>query len=164
MGNWQQTITNFFCQLPVANRQLIIMIQRIQSIWLLLAAAAAFCSLQFSFYSGYLIADQVKSQVFLTGQSNLLLLILTAGVGLASLFAIFLFKNRKQQLRVTLITLLVAILNLVLYFLQIKRFVPGQGTFTLTAVFAFLIPIFLILAMRGMRKDEKLVKSLDRLR
>ena len=140
------------------------MIQRLQSVWLLLAAAAAFCSLQFSFYTGYLIADPVKAQVYLTGQSNLLLLILTAGVGLASLFAVFLFKNRKQQLRLTLITLLVAIVNLVLYFLQIKKFIPGQGTFSLTAVFAIVTPVFLLLAIRGIRKDDKLVKSLDRLR
>jgi len=34
----------------------------------------------------------------------------------------------------------------------------------LTAIFAIVVPILLILAMRGIRKDEKLVKSLDRLR
>jgi uncharacterized membrane-anchored protein len=140
------------------------MIQRIQSVWLLLAAAAAFASLQLPFYSGYLIDDQVKSLKYLTAQSNLLLLILTAGVGLASLVAIFLYKNRKQQSRITLVALLVSIVNLVLYFLQVQKFVPGQGNFSLSAIFAIITPIFLFLAMRGIRKDEKLVKSLDRLR
>lgn len=141
------------------------MIQRLQSIWLLLAAAAAFCSLQFSFYSGNIIAaNQAKSFAALNGQSNLLLLILSAGVGIASLISIFLYKNRKTQLRIVLVTLLVSIINLVLFFTQTKKFVPGEGNYNLTAIFAIVVPVFLILAMRGIRKDEKLVKSLDRLR
>jgi hypothetical protein len=141
------------------------MIQRLQSVWLLLAAAAAFCSLQFSFYSGHLIAaNQPKPVAELTAQSNLLLLILSAGVGIASLISIFLYKNRKTQLRIVLITLLVSIINLVLFFTQTQKFVPGEGNYNLTAIFAFVVPVFLILTMRGIRKDEKLVKSLDRLR
>jgi uncharacterized protein DUF4293 len=138
------------------------MIQRIQSIWLLLAAAAAFASLQFPFYNGLIEAG--KPLVYVTGQSNLLLLILTAGVGLASLIAIFLYKNRKLQSRIALIALLVSIINLVLFFMQTQKYLPGQGNYNLTAIFAIVIPIFLIMAMRGIKKDEKLVKSLDRLR
>lgn len=141
------------------------MIQRLQSIWLLLAAAAAFCSLQFSFYSGNMIAaNQAKSFAALNAQSNLLLLILSAGVGIASLISVFLYKNRKTQLRIVLVTLLVSIINLILFFTQTKKFVPGEGNYNLTAIFAIVVPVFLILAMRGIRKDEKLVKSLDRLR
>ena len=141
------------------------MIQRLQSVWLLLAAAAAFCSLQFSFYSGNIIAaNQAKSFAALNAQSNLLLLILSAGVGIASLISVFLYKNRKTQLRIVLVTLLVSIINLVLFFTQTKKFVPGEGNYNLTAIFAIVVPVFLILAMRGIRKDEKLVKSLDRLR
>ncbi|AEW03569.1 hypothetical protein A4D02_19740 [Niastella koreensis] len=141
------------------------MIQRLQSVWLLLAAAAAFCSIKLSFYSGNLIKDnQPKAFVSLTAQSNLLLLILTAGVGIASLIAIFLYKIRKMQLRIVLITLLVSLLNLGLYFAETQKYVPGEGKFDLTAVFAIFIPILLFLAIRGIRKDEKLVKSLDRLR
>lgn len=142
-----------------------IMIQRLQSVWLLLAAAAAFCSLQFSFYSGNMIAaNQAKSFTALNAQSNLLLLILSAGVGIASLISIFLYKNRKTQLRIVLISLLVSIINLLLFFTQTKKFVPGEGNYDLTAIFAIVVPIFLILALRGIKKDEKLVKSLDRLR
>lgn len=141
------------------------MIQRLQSIWLLLAAAAAFCSLQFSFYSGNIIAaNQAKSFAALNAQSNLLLLILSAGVGIASIISVFLYKNRKTQLRIVLVTLLVSIINLVMFFTQTKKFVPGEGNYNLTAIFAIVVPVFLILAMRGIRKDEKLVKSLDRLR
>jgi O-antigen/teichoic acid export membrane protein len=141
------------------------MIQRLQSVWLLLAAAAAFCSLRFSFYSGNMIGtNQAKSWVYLTAQSNLLLLILTAGVGIAALITIFLYKNRKQQSRLAWITLLVSIINLVLFFTQIQKFVQGEGNYDLTALFAIIVPVFLFLAIRGIRKDEKLVKSLDRLR
>lgn len=138
------------------------MIQRLQSVWLLLAAAAAFISLQVPFYNG--LIEQGKPLTYITAQSNLLLLILTAGVGLASLITIFLYKNRKRQLRITLITLLVSIINLVLFFTQTQKFIPGQGNYNLTAIFAIIVPVFLFLAIRGIRKDEKLVKSLDRLR
>jgi len=141
------------------------MIQRLQSVWLLLAAAAAFCSLQFSFFSGNMIGEnQAKSFVSLTAQSNLLLLILSAGVGIASLVAIFLYKNRKTQLRIVLLTLLVSVINLVLFFTQTQKFVPGEGKYDLTAVFAIFVPVLLFFAIRGIRRDEKLVKSLDRLR
>ena len=138
------------------------MIQRIQSVWLLLAAAAAFASLQFPFYNG--LTEAGKPLVYVTAQSNLLLLILTAGVGLASLIAIFLYKNRKMQSRIVLIALLVSVINLVLFFMQTQKFLPGQGNYNLTAIFAIVAPVLLILAMRGIKKDEKLVKSLDRLR
>jgi uncharacterized protein DUF4293 len=140
------------------------MIQRLQSVWLLLAAAAAFCSLQFSFYSGTMLVENQSKRVELTAQGNLLLLILSAGVGIASLISIFLYKNRKTQLRIVLVTLLVSILNLVLFFTQTKKFVPGEGNYSLTAIFAIVVPVFLFLAIKGIRKDEKLVKSLDRLR
>src|SRR3954468_21369264 len=123
------------------------MIQRLQSVWLLLAAAAAFCSIKLSFYSGNLIKDnQPKAFVSLTAQSNLLLLILTAGVGIASLIAIFLYKNRKMQMRIVLITLLVSLLNLGLYYSEIKKYVPGEGNISLWAVFAIFIPILLFFA------------------
>jgi hypothetical protein len=141
------------------------MIQRIQTVWLLLAAAAAFLSMQFPFYSGNIIdAGQAKHFAYFTAKSNTLLTILTAGVGIAALVAIFLFKNRKQQFRLVLITLLVSVINLVLFFTQARTFVPGEGNYNLTAVFAIIVPVFLIMAMRGIRRDEKLVKSLDRLR
>ncbi|OQP53728.1 DUF4293 family protein [Niastella populi] len=141
------------------------MIQRLQSVWLLLAAAAAFCSLKFSFYSGNMIAEnQQKTFASLTAQSNLMLLILTAGVGITSIIAIFLYKDRKMQLRLVLAALLVSIINLVLFFVETRKFVPNEGAFDLTAIFAIFVPVFLFFAIRGIRRDEKLVKSLDRLR
>lgn len=142
------------------------MIQRIQSIWLLLAAAAAFLTLKFSFYSGNKLVASTNTEVYqlLTARSNIMITIISAGVGLAALIGIFLYKNRKQQFRIVLIALLAGIVNIVLFFLETRKFVAGEGNYDLTAVFAFAVPVFLILALRGIRKDEKLVKSLDRLR
>lgn len=142
------------------------MIQRKQTIWLLLAAAAAFLTLRLPFYGGNFVNPEtnVKAYVSLTAQTNVLLTILTAGVGLAALISVFLYKNRKQQTRIVLLCLLVSIINIVLFFLETRKFVQGESNYDLTAALAFAVPIFLILAMRGIRKDEKLVKSLDRLR
>lgn len=142
------------------------MIQRIQTIWLLMAAAAAFLTLKLSFYGGNLLNVETNTKTYqsLTAQSNVLLTILSAGVGLAALISIFLYKNRKLQLRIVLLSLLVSIINIVLFFVESKKYVAGEGNYDLTAAFAFAVPVFLFLAMRGIRKDEKLVKSLDRLR
>lgn len=142
------------------------MIQRIQSIWLLLAAAAAFLTLKFSFYGGnkLIAATNTKVHESLTAQSNIVITILSAGIGLAALISIFLYKNRKQQFRIALVALLASVVNIILFFLESRKFVAGEGNYTLTSAFAFVVPVFLFLALRGIKKDEKLVKSLDRLR
>src|SRR4051812_18258412 len=138
------------------------MIQRIQSIWLLLAAVCAFLTLKFSFYSGNKIVNNQKQFVHLTVNENILLTILSVAVGIAALIIIFLYKDRKMQLRLTIVTILLSIVNIILYFSAIKNYV--EGNYDISAIIVFLIPIFLILAARSMYKDEKLVKSMDRLR
>jgi len=138
------------------------MIQRVQTIWLLLTAAAAFLTLKFSFYSGNKLLNNQKQFLHLTANENMLLTILSVAIGIASLVLIFLYKDRKMQLRLTIATLLISILNIVLYFSAIKNYV--EGNYDITALIAFFIPVFLILATRGIYKDEKLVKSADRLR
>jgi drug/metabolite transporter (DMT)-like permease len=75
---------------------------------------------------------------------------------------IFLYKNRKQQLWLTIGAAALAIINIIIYFSQLKKYVSGNVS--LAAVLVFAIPIFLLLAANGIWKDEKLVKSLDRLR
>jgi len=138
------------------------MIQRVQTIWLLLTAAAAFLTLKFSFYSGNKLLNNQKQFLHLTANENMLLTILSVAIGIASLVLIFLYKDRKMQLRLTIVTLLISILNIVLYFSAIKNYL--EGNYDITALIAFFIPVFLILATRGIYKDEKLVKSADRLR
>ena len=135
------------------------MIQRIQTIWLLLAAAASFATLKLSFYAnntGKIVEPELK------GTSIFSILILSVAVGLAALIAIFLFKKRKKQIQITLLGLLLQIVTLVVYFIEIKNYEPGN--FTLTSALSFAIPVFFIMAWLGIRKDEKLIKSMDRLR
>jgi hypothetical protein len=55
-----------------------------------------------------------------------------------------------------------SIINIVLYITELKKF--SSGNMSLAAILALAIPVFLLLAIRGIWKDEKLVKSLDRLR
>ncbi|MBO9565623.1 MAG: DUF4293 domain-containing protein [Niastella sp.] len=141
------------------------MIQRIQSVWLLLAAAASFLTLRFSFYSGNIIKEgQPKAFSSLIATNDILLTITTVATGLLALVAIFLYKNRKLQTRLCLIALLLSGLNLVLFYIQVKKFVPQEGNYDLTAFVAIVVPVLIILAIRGIYRDQKLVKSLDRLR
>lgn len=140
------------------------MLQRLQTVWLLLASVLAFVSLKISFFSGNILIENVKQFQNFTAMSNMLLMILTVGAGIASLITIFLFKDRKLQIKICFAVLAVAVLNIVLYYLQTKNFVAGEWTFDLTSVVTIAIPFLLFLAIRGIYKDDRLVKSVDRLR
>jgi len=141
------------------------MIQRIQSIWLLLVSVLGILSLKTSTFSGHRIKDIIpKPIVFVSGQYNLLLIVTTTAVAIVSFIAIFLYKNRKLQLRVTFFSTLISLLILGLYYWQSQSFVPEESTYNLTALIPLSLPILLLLAARGIWKDEQLVKSADRLR
>ena len=136
------------------------MIQRIQSIWLLLASAFAFLTMKFPFYfigtNPSLATDQFNAT------TNMFLLILTAILATLCLFTIFVFKQRKLQLWLTILAIVISICNILLYF-NFKKQYSGGGL-ALTSVFAFAIPLFLFFAARGIYRDQKLVRSMDRLR
>lgn len=138
------------------------MIQRQQSLWLLLSAAAAFLSFQFPFYTGDYLENNINQFKELEAGSNLFLLILSGLALLLAAVTIFLFKDRKTQLKLSVGGLIVSIIILVLYFVEVGKFV--KGNFALTSVFAFAIFIGFVMAIRGIVKDERLVKSLDKLR
>ncbi len=140
------------------------MLQRLQTLWLIIASLLAFATLKFSFFSGNIIVDNVKQFQRFTAMSSMLLMILTVAVAISSLIIIFLFKDRKLQLKIALAVLFMSLLNLLLYYLQTKNYIPAEWTLDLTSVFASAIPFFLLFAIRGIYKDEKLVKSVDRLR
>lgn len=140
------------------------MLQRLQTVWLLLVAVLAFVSLKVSFFSGNILVENVKQFQNFTAMSNMLIMILTVGVGIASLITIFLFKDRKLQIKISFAVLAVAVLNIVLYYLQTKNYVPEEWTFDISSLITIAIPFLLFLAIRGIYQDEKLVKSVDRLR
>jgi len=141
------------------------MIQRIQSVWLFLAAAGAFAGFGLPFFSGNIIGpDKTKTFQHLMATGNIGILLLSGLVGALALIALFLFKNRILQLRLSLAGAILSIINIILYYLQTQKFVPGEGSYNITALVTLLVPIFFILAARGINRDQKLVKSLDRLR
>ncbi len=135
------------------------MIQRIQTVWLLLASACAFLTMKFPFFVG---ADPQINMGAFTATTNMIILVLTSMLGTLCLFTIFVFKQRKLQLWLTILAILISALNIFLYF-NSKQGYPNSNL-ALASVFAFLIPILLILAVRGIYRDQKLVKSMNRLR
>ena len=140
------------------------MIQRIQTIWLLIASVLGFTSLKTSVYSGHIINDVTKTFKSITGTYNILITVCTTAVAVLSLVTLFLYKNRKQQIKFGIITLVLSLLLLLLYFWQSQSFIPAESRYDLTALIPLFIPVFLFLALRGIYKDEKLVKSADKLR
>lgn len=141
------------------------MIQRIQSVWLLLAAVCAFVTYPLVLYVGKL-ADGSERQ-FLLGDHFILMLIIIA-LGILSLITIFLFKNRKLQFRLSILSIVLTIGYVFLQYVMVEQFKKDSliqtGSYQVAALLPLLMIIFLILAARGIYKDEKLVKSLDRLR
>jgi hypothetical protein len=134
-----------------------------QSLWFLLAGICAFMTIRLSFYSGNIeLAGQPASFQYLNAGFNIWILILTIALVCIAVIDIFLYKNRKLQGRLALLGVLLSLLNIFLYYKQTLRF--AAGNYDLTALLALAIPVFFFLAMRGIFRDEKLVKSLDRLR
>jgi uncharacterized membrane protein YfhO len=100
--------------------------------------------------------------VRLDAGSQIWIMILTGIVIILCFIAIFLYKNRKRQLTLTVINCILSIVLIVVYFLEIQKF--EKGIISLSCLFTLAIPLFLFLAARGIWRDEKLIKSLDRLR
>jgi len=140
------------------------MIQRLQTLWLLFAAILAFATFNISFFSGYLLVDNIKQFQRFTAMSNIFLMIFTVVVCVGSLVTIFLYKNRNLQFKVSLILFALSLLNLVFYYMGYNKLIETDRTVGITAVIALAIPLFLLIAARGIYLDHKLVKSVDRLR
>jgi hypothetical protein len=136
------------------------MIQRIQSVWLLLASACAFASFKFPFYSG--TNAKGLSPYEMTATENFLLLVVTVAVGGLALINIFLFKKRPLQFRLCLLGMLLEALLLYLFYRETGNFL--KGTYSLTAILQPLVLLAFFMAARGIKKDEKVVKESDRLR
>ncbi len=136
------------------------MLQRVQTIWMVLAAIAVFLTLKFLFYSGTLIADNSYHPLLAT--DNFLILILTSALGTGIIINIFLFKNRKIQMRIIIIAILLECLIIFLYIRQTKNY--SAGNYSLWSALHILIFLFLIFAAQGIYKDSKLIKDSNRLR
>ncbi len=136
------------------------MIQRIQSIWLLLASACAFAGFKFSFFSGNKLNDPLLHE--LNATSTLLLMITTIAVGGLAFITIFLFKKRSLQRGLCVLGILLEALLIFLYYRETTNFT--QGTYSLTAILQGVVLAGFVLAIGGINKDSKILKESDRLR
>ncbi len=140
------------------------MIQRQQTLWLLLATIAGVLSFMFPFAVGekIVVNTTMKERVdFVAGEDFFILILTIAAIGIAAV-TIFLFKDRKLQIKLCLLGLLVSIGILILYVLGMNKLL--SSTPALWAILPVVVIISYFMAFRNIRKDEKLVKSLDKLR
>ncbi|MEW4922579.1 DUF4293 domain-containing protein [Algibacter sp. 2305UL17-15] len=136
------------------------MLQRIQSVYLLLAAI---CSLGLIFVVHLWITND---GVVVFAKDELPYFVAFVVSGILSLVAIFLFKNRKLQFVLGRLNI---ILNFFLlgFFVYLSLNVSGETVVSEKGIGMFLPIIsivFLALANKAIKKDEDLVKSVDRLR
>ena len=137
------------------------MLQRIQSIWLLLASACAIVSFKVPFFSGT-NKEGIPSFNLVPDADHFVLMLLTIVVAVLSLVCIFLYRNRTTQMRIVLLTMFVQIGLLAFYIKETMAFITG--TYALTSILQVLILVFLFLAIRGINHDNKLIRDSDRLR
>ena len=137
------------------------MLQRQQTLWLFLSTICALLSYWLPFFSGTKIVNNVVEKAFLNCSSTFLLMVLT-GLSLAlSLLTIFLYKDRKLQFRLCLGGIVLSVIIIILYFSEMKKL---SGSISLSCLIVFMIFLGYLMAAYLIRKDEKLVRSLDRLR
>jgi Domain of unknown function (DUF4293) len=156
----------------------LLMIQRIQSLYLLAANIllsalylSPFAELSgkegktFLFYlNGLVPGNAVNGGIVL----NTWPLLAITGLIFALIFLIiFQYKNRPLQIKLTYLSeALLIILTGLIYFYVWKgnTLTAGSYSFKITSTFPLIAAVFAWLASRGMIKDENLVKSIDRIR
>lgn len=127
------------------------MIQRVQSLYLFLVVILSAIMLTGGFISVYMMP----------------LAILLIVIMLVSVVGIFMYKKRKQQRMLVIIAIFIDIVAIALgaYYLYLMK--KGESN-VMVLNFRIVIPvvnlILLLLASRGIKKDDDLVKSYDRLR
>lgn len=93
--------------------------------------------------------------------------VILALVPLLSLAAIFLYKKRSVQMRLTMLVLLLSLGTIILgafYILMFDRKIDVTVVWKIRAVFPLVSAILAWLAYRGIMKDDLIVRSYDRLR
>ncbi len=149
------------------------MIQRIQSIFLLLASVSAFALFAFPF--GTTPQPVAESEIYMDGvyniQDNIGLLVLFCVAGALALVSIFMYNNRKSQLlvgRLAMVANIIGFVLVIIFYFQNGAELEALNVNDTENLFGFSLPvlflIFAILAQRAITKDEKLVRSSDRLR
>jgi len=157
------------------------MIQRIQTVYLLVVAIIAFIMLFLPFgelttehyalvYNAFSVKfiEPISTQIISTVYIALELI----AIIVLSIITIFMYKNRKRQMQaisVNMLLVLITILTITyiypeLLFSEIKELQDNTLKYNLS-ILIFGIPVIcLILAKKAIAKDEALLKSADRLR
>ncbi|MBP1616511.1 MAG: hypothetical protein H6Q14_338 [Bacteroidetes bacterium] len=147
------------------------MIQRIQTIYLSLAIVLLAITNLVPLASFQLRTGEVVEMSVISGDhTNITLLILISSIASALLcvISIFLYKNRKRQILIAYLATL-PLLLLSGYFVGYSYGSNSSAAhLSLVSVKGIVLPIiallFILLAVRKIKADEKLVRSLDRIR
>ena len=155
------------------------MIQRIQSLYLFVLAVLSGLLLtgsvlNFIDKTGSVIKVTYNEIIKSTGGQGIELIekllplsILIIIITVFSLMTIFLYKNRKVQLRLALVLIILTATQLIA-FVHVSLSVISKFEAHLVPGIKMIIPVLMlilsVLTYRGIRKDERLVKSYDRLR
>lgn len=155
------------------------MIQRIQSVFLFLAVVFAgllfVCPIASFDYGNdvmtltILNVENQQDAMYFSSTYTLPLLVVTILMIVVPLFTIFKFKNRNLQLKLSSLTVFLNAVFCGLIFLyyasNIQKTIVSE---TVTYMFGAYIPlinmVLAVLAMRWIKKDIELIKSVDRLR
>lgn len=143
------------------------MIQRIQSIFLLIAAIASFALLGTPFASAKkTIASPIFADSVYNLNDHIALLLIFVVAGALALSSIFLFKNRATQMRIASISMVANLIGVgfALFLLFQNKVDFNSLALSVGAFLPVIAIVFELLANRFIRKDEKLVRSMDRLR
>ena len=160
------------------------MIQRIQTVYLALVALIASIlffiplfvlnpgetAIDSTIYNSSIInIVTVKDKISQVLSTNWQLIAVNSLILLISVLAIVSFKDRKRQMKMSRALIFLSILEGIFIFNQINqlRTVAGVGynlTFNPLTYLLVLIPVLAFLAFRGIQKDDRLVRSADRLR
>jgi dipeptide/tripeptide permease len=142
------------------------MIQRKQSIWLLIAALLNAGVFYFDLYKYHAVINGVDTPAQLRVSDHFPTLLIALVMTLLPLVTIFMFRNRKRQITLSVFSI-IAISGFITMALQRTKnlnAVPASESYWIGSVLPIAAIVFLFMAILGIRKDDKLVKSTDRLR
>ena len=133
---------------------ILIMIQRVQTLFLFLSAIS---SILIIYYAPVFSFDDAKIMLSDNYQYSRVTLLLSAGL---SLYTIIFFKNRSRQILLSSFSRLLITISLVILLFQIDNgFSVDYGVYLMSIPY-----LSLFLATYFIKKDEKLVRSADRIR
>jgi peptidoglycan/LPS O-acetylase OafA/YrhL len=135
------------------------MIQRIQSVWLLLASVAMALTFKFKFAAGFKVENTQNLPKDVLAGSHFMASLFAIAFTAACFVAIFLFKKRKLQMQIVTGAILVAIIAT--YFLYSRASSLTNVTYSITAILPIFAIGFAISALRCIWQDEKKIKELN---